>query len=117
MHTGLDEVGRAGPVGVHQCLSVVAGADGHPPLTAQVEEEEDGGLVVVVVGADVVVVVGARVVDETVVAGRVVVGGANAWSLPPKNGSRAKLTNPRMDWADVSGRQSQRPPSWRSTTT
>src|SRR4029453_5552079 len=78
-----------------------------------------GGVVVggVVVGA---LVVGVSVV---VVAGRVVVGGlvvgvgaAAAGAAPVKKGSGRKPPNPGMDSAEVSGRQSQRPPWSRRTT-
>ena len=93
-----------------------------PPLGSHLGTEvAAGGAVVgaaVVVGARVVV--GATVVVVTatvVVVGRAVVGGAGgAWAVPPKNGSRAKPTKPCMDDAEVSGRQSQRPPWSRRTT-
>src|SRR5215211_5049169 len=87
-----------------------------PPLAEQVEADALAGAVVV--GA---VVVGALVVGVKVVlvAGVVVVvegAAAGDGAAPPKNGSRAKSTNPCMDRAEVSGRQSQRPPWSRRTT-
>jgi hypothetical protein len=50
------------------------------------------------------------VVEVEVVVGAGVGGGPDGSSAGPKNGSRAKSMNPRMDRGEVSGRQSQRPP-------
>jgi len=94
-----------------------------PPLVSHLGTAAAAGGAVV--GAAVVVVVGALVVGVSVVvvAGMVVVGGlvvgagaAGAGATPLKKGSRAKSTNPCMDCAEVSGRQSQRPPWSRRTT-
>jgi hypothetical protein len=89
------------------------GAIGTPPLLTHLEA---GAGVVAGGGCEV----GGVVVAVVVVAGRVVVvvvatvgGGGDGAVLPPKKGSWARRTNPSMEGAEVSGRQSQRPASAR----